>query len=127
MSAIKIDKKIEMNEFEIVKFQLFTHCFVSDIRLSDTELNILTFLGMQGEIKLSDFCKLATENGYLGSDIAVNSCLHKFERTKLFLKRGKWKKVIFLNPELKVHNKGTIVLDYRIIKKDDSEKMARVS
>lgn len=113
-----------MNEFEIVKFQVITHCFISDIYLNDTEFNLMALLGTQGQIRLIDFCRLAMEKGFLGTEISVNNCLSKIERTKLFLKKGVGKKIIYLNPDLNIIYKGTIVLDYIIVKRDESQKVA---
>lgn len=123
MAAVKIDKKIEMNTFEIVKFQLMTHCFVSDIQLNDTELNILSLLGtISGQIRSVDFCKFVVEKGYLGTTISVNNCLSGIEKSKLFLKKGSGKKLIYLNPDLKIISEGTVVLNYVIFKRGESKK-----
>jgi len=105
-----------MSEFEIVKFQLITHCFISGTHLNETELNILTFLGMKGEIRLIDFCKEAAEKEYLSSHTAVNNCLLRIAKSNLFLKKGAGKKLIYLNPNLNIQARGTILLNYKFVK-----------
>lgn len=122
MSGLKVNKKIEVDEIELVKFQLITHCFVSDIHLNETELRILSLLGVTGEIRLIEFCRLAVEKGLLGSETAVNNCLSKIEKSKLFLKKGTGKKNIYLNPEIGVafSKKDVVILNYLVFKKGDS-------
>lgn len=118
-SPTKAVRTIRMkDEFEITKFQLISHCFVADIKLNDTELNILSLLCITGEMRLMEFCKKAVESGFLGNETAVNNCVSKIEKTKLLLKRGSGKKVIYLNPEVQVFGKGTVIVEYRLIKVD---------
>lgn len=113
---IKITKKVRLSEFEIVKLQLLTHCFIKDIQLNGTELNILTLLGCMGEVRLIDFCRTAADKGYLSNYTAVNNCLSRIEKSKLFIKKGAGKKTIYLNPNIEIHSKGTIVLEHIFIK-----------
>ena len=115
-APIKVDKTVRMSEFEIVKFQLLTHCFIAEIHLNETELNILTLFGCSGEVRLIDFCRNAAEKGYLSNYTAVNNCLSRIEKSKLFLKKGAGKKLIYLNPSIEIYSKGTIVLNYKFIK-----------
>lgn len=118
MSAVQVKRSIKMeSDFEIVKFQIITHCFISKITLNETELNILALLGCLGEITLADFCVAAADAGYLGGETAVNNCLRRIEKTNLFIKKkGQGRKVIFLNPNINVEAKGSIVLNYTVFK-----------
>lgn len=111
-----VEKPIQLELFEIIKFQLISHCFLNNILLNETELNCLAFLGMRGESRLIEFCKLAVEMKFLGSTMAVNNCLARVERSKLFLKEGAGKKMIRLNPELGIQTKGNIFLNYKILR-----------
>lgn len=122
--ATKVDKKINVDEFELVKFQLLTHCFVEKLRLTETELNVMALLGTQKQIRLTHFCRLVVEKEFLGSEISVNNCLSKLERTEIFLKKGVGKKIICLNPILNIVHEGTVILDVRLIKRDDTQKVA---
>lgn len=116
MAVIKVEKIIKLNKIEIIRYQLMHHCFVKKIKISDTELNCLALLGELGEIRLSEFNKIAAKKGILGSPIAVSSCLSKIERSGLFVKKNNGKKVIFLNPELNIQTEGNIIIDLKLIK-----------
>lgn len=116
MQAIKIEKKVKLDKFELVKYQLIHHCFINRIKLSETELNCLALLGELGNIRLTDFCKKAADKSILGSPIAVSSCLSKIEKSKLFLKTGMGKKLIFLNPDLQIKSEGNIILEIKLFK-----------
>lgn len=116
MEAIKIEKVIKLNKFEIVKYQLMHHCFISNIKINDTELNCLSLLGELGSIRLTEFGKRASEKGFLGNPIAVNNCLSKIEKSNLFIKKGTGKKIIFLNPDLNIKSEGNIILELKLFK-----------
>lgn len=116
MSAIKVEKKIYLSKIEIVKYQLIHHCFMNNIRLSDTELNCLAFLGSLGSIRLTEFTRRAAEEGILSSNISVNNCLSKIEKSNLFIKKGAGKKIIFLNPILEIKSEGNILIELKLIK-----------
>lgn len=111
-----VNKPIKLDLFDIIKFQIITHCFVHKIRLNETDLNCLSLLGCKGEIRLIEFCRLAAETGIFGNPTAVSNCLSRIEATKLFIKKGAGKKIIFLNPELKIMTNGNILLDYKVVR-----------
>ena len=114
MAAIKIEKKVQLNKFEIIKYQLIHYCFIEKIKLSHTEVDCLAFLGELGKIRLSEFGKKAADRGILGNAISVNNCLSKLEGRGLFIKSEGGKKMIFLNPKLEIKSEGTIILDLKI-------------
>lgn len=116
MAVTKIEKIIKFSKSEIIRYQLMHHCFVKNIKISETELKCLALLGEVGQIRLSEFGKIAAAKGILGSSIAVTSCLSKIERSGLFLKKNNGKKIIFLNPELKIQSEGNIIIDLKLIK-----------
>lgn len=116
MQAIKINKEVRLNKVEIVKYQLMHHCFMSNIRLSDTELNCLAFLGSLGQLRLTEFAKKAAEASILSTPISVSNCLSKLEGRGLFVKKGTGKKIIFLNPDLNIKSEGNIIIELKLIK-----------
>lgn len=120
MGAIKIEKTVRLNKFEIVKYQLIHHCFMNKIRLSDTELNCLSYLGEVGSIRLTEFARRAAEKGILGNSNSVTNCLSKIEKSNLLLSKGIGKKIIYLNPDLGIMADGTIVIELKLIKLDEA-------
>lgn len=111
----QVDKRVRMTRWDIVKFQLMTHCYLFKIPVSEADLNCLTFLAMQGEQELTQFCTQAAEQKYFSSTQSVRNCLTKAEKKKLIKKEGKNKKKIYIHPELKIHAEGNILLDYKFL------------
>lgn len=116
MGATLVKKRVDLDKFYIVKYQLIHHCFINKIRLNDTELNCLALLGELGKIRLTEFCKIAENRGILSNSIGVNNCLGKIEDKKLHVKEGLGKKMLFLNPVLNIQSEGNIVLNLIIVK-----------
>lgn len=124
MGAIKVEKTVRLNRFEIVKYQLIHHCFMNRIKLTDTELNCLALLGEIGSIRLTEFAKRAVEKEFLGNSVSVTNCLSKIRRSNLFIEKGVGKKVIFLNPDLNIKSEGTLVIELKLIKLDEANVAA---
>lgn len=117
-----IRKTVEMNKREIVEYQLVHYCTVNDIQLNHTEIKLLALLGELGKIRLVDFGKKAVARQILSSVQAVNTAIQKLYRTKLYVKEGIGKKLIYLNPDLQIHADGNIILQITLIKRDESKK-----
>jgi len=112
--ANHITKKIQLGQRDIVKYQLLTHCFINDIKLSNNELDCLTLLGVSGEYSLSDFCIIAVEEKIFKTGQTVRNFLTKAVDLNLVLKKGTNKKKIYLNESLKIQTKGNIILDFKL-------------
>jgi len=129
-----VDKQVKMRLAEIVKFQLVTHCFINRIHISDLDLDCLTYLGILGEMKLTDFCndvaekrlkeKLRTwkqdpdrpkERSPEASPQTIRNVLIRLEKEKLLHKKVDNKKIIKLNPEINVVTQGNILLNYKFL------------
>lgn len=107
---------VRLSKFEIVKYQLIHYCFMKKVKINDTELDILSYLGELGKIRMSVFCEKAAKKGLLGTHQAVNTCLGKLLRSDLYVKEGVGKKKIYLNPKLKIYAEGNIVITIKLIK-----------
>lgn len=111
----QVDKRVKMTRRDIVKFQLMTHCYLSNIPVSESDLECLTFLAMKGEQELTSFCNMAHDEKIFSSTQSVRNCLTKAEKKNLIKKEGKNKKKIYINPDMKVHTTGNILLDYKFL------------
>lgn len=120
MKFKSVEKALETDLFSAVKFQIMFYCFEKDINLSRTELDCLTLLGCRGRMRLTEFNELAAEMKILGSAPAVNNCLARIEKSKLFLKEGAGKKFIYLNPAMGVETKGNLFLVFKLGCVDES-------
>jgi hypothetical protein len=114
----QVRKTVRMDLWNIVKFQLVTHCILKDLNVSDLDLNCLTFLAIGGEQPLTEFCDAATKNKIFGSSQSVRSAITKAERKNLIEKTGGYNKLVKINPELKIQVSGNILLDYKFVRVD---------
>ena len=111
----QIDKKVKMSQWDIVKYQLMTHCYLSKISVSESDLECLTLLAIEGENELTHFCNKAFDKKIFSSTQSVRNCLNKAERKQLIKKEGKNKKKIYINPEISIHSNGNILLDFKFL------------
>jgi hypothetical protein len=111
----QVDKRVKMSRWDIVKYQLMTHCYLAKVPVSESDLNCLTFLAISGEQELTQFCNEASKSSIFSSTQSVRNSLTKAEKKNLIKKEGKNKKKIYINPELKIHSKGNILLDFKFL------------
>jgi hypothetical protein len=112
----QVRKTVRMDLWNIVRFQIATHCTLKQMNVSDLDLNCLTFLALGGEQPLTEFCDTATKNKIFGSSQSVRSAITKAEKKNLVIKNGGYNKLIKLNPDLKVQTTGNILLDYKFLR-----------
>ncbi len=111
----KVDKRVRIDKWGVVKYQILTHCYLNKINISESDLNCLTYLAIEGDQELTSFCNKAHLLKIFSSIQSVRNCLTKIEKKNLIKKEGKNKKRIFINPELNIHSKGNIFLDYKFV------------
>ena len=111
----QVNKRVKMTTWDVVKFQLLTHCYLNKIAVSDAELNCLTYLAMEGDQELTSFCNKAHSKEIFSSTQSVRNCLTKAEKKHLIKKEGKNKKKIFIHPDIRVQCDGTILLDFKFL------------
>ena len=112
----QVQKKVMMSRRDVIKFQILTHCYINRITLSDSDLECLTLLSIVGQIELSSFCfEASDEHAVFKSEQTVRNCINKCEKNTLVIKDSKNKKIILLNPDLKVQTEGDILLDYKFL------------
>lgn len=112
----QVRKTVRMDLWNIVRFQIATHCTLKQMNVSDLDLNCLTFLALGGEQPLTEFCDTATKNKIFGSSQSVRSAITKAEKKNLVVKNGDYNKLIKLNPDLKIQTTGNILLDYKFVR-----------
>lgn len=111
----QVNKRVKLDRFEIVKYQILTHCYLNKISVSEADLNCLTYLALEGDQELTSFCQKAHVKNIFSSIQSVRNCLTKAEKKHLIKKEGKNRKKIFINPDLKVFSNGNILLDYKFL------------
>lgn len=115
-----VDKKVQMELSDIIKYQIITYCYINKIVLNESDLECLTLLGVTGKRDLSDFC---VDASYIYKNTqTIRNCMVKMEKYGLIEKNGtKRSKVIYLNPIMNIQVSGNIVLDYKIIHLDTTK------
>ena len=111
----KVDKRMKMNRWDVIKFQLLTYCYLYKIQVSDADLECLTLLALEGDQELTSFCNKANDKKIFSSIQSVRNCLTKAEKKNLLVKEGKNKKKIYINPTLNIQSAGNILLNYQFL------------
>jgi hypothetical protein len=111
----KVDKRVRMGWVEIIRYQLFTHCYLEKLQVSDADIDTLTLLACDGETELTSFCDKVFALQIFKSTQTVRNAITKAEKKGLILKEGKSKKRIFINPDVKIQCEGNIMLDYKFL------------
>lgn len=108
-------KKSKMDTWNIIKYQILTHCFLENINVSDSDLQCLVLLSIKGESELTAFCSDVYERNIFKSPQTVRNAISKAEKKNLIIKEGKSKKRISINPKLNLQTQGNILLDYKFL------------
>jgi hypothetical protein len=116
----QVQKRVKMPKWNIVKFQILTHCYINKITMSESDLDCLTLLSFNQPIELSNFCLDASseEDWIFKSPQTVRNSINKAEKNKLVIKDPNNKKLIMLNSDLKIQTDGIILLDYKFLSHD---------
>jgi hypothetical protein len=119
----QVQKKVKMPKWDIVKFQILTHCYINRITMSESDLDCLTLLSFNQPIELSNFCLDASseEDWIFKSPQTVRNSINKAEKNELVIKDPTNKKMIMLSPNIKVQTEGVILLDYKFLSNDTQE------
>jgi len=114
----QVQKRVIMSKKDVIKFQILTHCYINHIAMSESDLDCLTLLSSLGPIELTHFCYEASdEYGIFKSEQTVRNCINKCEKNNLVIKDSANKKIVLLNPDLKVQTEGDVLLDFKFLGK----------
>lgn len=119
----QVQKRVKLPKWDIVKFQILTHCYINRITMSESDFNCLTLLSFNEPIELSDFCLDASseEDWIFKSPQTVRNSINKAVKSGLVVKDTSDKKMIKINPNLKIQTEGVILLDYKFLSNDTKE------
>lgn len=131
----KVQKSGLLNQWDIIKFQIMLDCHLNKISVSDSDLDCLTLLAINGESELTAFCNAACneeerdrnhtliyEKEILKSPQSVRNSINKIESKKLIVKNGKSKKTISVNPIMKIQTTGNIFIEVKFLYKDETQE-----
>lgn len=116
-----VAKTAKITKAAAIKYQLITHCFIENIHLSNSDLDCLIELALLKEAELNSFCKHLFEKKIFKSAQTVRNSLNKSEKNYLIVKSGRNRKVIQINPDIKIQTEGNILLDYKLLALESEE------
>jgi hypothetical protein len=113
----QVQKRVKMPKWDLVKFQILTHCYINKVSLSESDLSCLTLLSFNQPIELTDFCyDASSEEGWIfKSPQTVRNSINKSEKNNLIVRNDDNKKLIMLNPDMKIQTEGVVLLDYKFL------------
>lgn len=116
MIVNKVNKKVRSNRDKVVKYQILTYCFFNDIKISNTELKLLTYLSMSNGIEINDLCEQLSVKCIYRTKQSARNAISKVEKKKLILKDGNArKKRVYISNDMSVETEGVILLDIKIL------------
>lgn len=131
----QIRKSGHMDLWTIVKFQVTLHCHLNNIVISESDVECITLLAMNGETELTTFCNAACEvderledsslpydHEIFKTPQSVRNSINKIENIGLIKKKGKSKKKIFVDPTMKLQSEGNIFIEIKFLRKDESQE-----
>lgn len=114
MSQVQVNKWIGkklLGKRDIIKLQVLLHCHLNKIHLNTNDLDYLSELAIKEETPLSEYCDWMVSSGLCGSEGSARQIVDGLKEKKLVLKEGKNRKVVKLNPLMKIQNKGNIMVE----------------
>jgi hypothetical protein len=118
----QVTKKVKMSLTSVVKYQVLTYCYLNDINVTNSDLDCLTLLALEGETELTEFCNLGYDNDVFKSPQSVRNAITKAEKKGLVVKHGDGRKVIEINPEMSIQTAPPILLDFKFAAVESKEK-----
>lgn len=130
MEVNKVQKKIRVTPYDLVKYQIITNfIFFKKEHLIPSDIEILTMLALWGPVELSKFCNAAAKRLYGSVELEefsvraqnVRNRISKLEKRKIVVKSKDNKKLIQITPSIDIYRKGNILLDYNLLSIESSK------
>lgn len=131
----KVEKTGKMNLWEIIKFQVHLHVHLNEISISESDIECLTLLAMNGKPELTSFCNAAClfdernkdhdldyEREIFKSPQSVRNSINKLKNIGLIKKNGKSKKTIQVDSSLGIQASGNILIQVKFLRLDESKE-----
>jgi DNA-binding MarR family transcriptional regulator len=125
MEVNRITKKLRITPQDSVRYQLITSIiFFRKETLTPSELDILVYLALEGEVELGKFCNETTKKMYVIEKMEQFSTKAQNVRNIInkLVKRGfidkslePGRKSIKVHPEIEIHYQGNVLLDYNFL------------
>ena len=122
LNGIVVEKRARVTRTDIIKYQLVTFCFFKSITLTKLDLDFLVELAIRKKVELNVFCKEIGGPGKIfSSPQGARNAINKAGFKDLVIKRGKNKKLLYINPDINLQVEGKIMLDYKFLVSEPKE------
>lgn len=122
MKALVVDRKVELEMFDIIRFQIHFYCFIHNIRIAPAQLDALAYLGMWGEMNISDFCQQITDIELFTHPQTVRNFVIKCTKDGFIVRKGLGNKNIELSDIFELQRTGTILINMKVYHVDKSQE-----
>jgi hypothetical protein len=109
-----VEKKIQMELYDIIRFQITTHCFLNNIRLSPAQMDTLSYLAMWGEMNISDFCEQIVQHEIFTNPQTVRNFIIKCVKDNYVERKGTGSKLIVLSSTFDLVTVGSMVINLKM-------------
>jgi hypothetical protein len=120
--ALVIEKNVPLSLFDIIRYQMHFYCFMNNIRIAPAQLDTLSYLGLWGEINISDFCQQVTDLELFTNPQTVRNFIIKCVKDGYIIRKGLGNKNIELSNVFSLLNSGTILINLKVYHADQIEK-----
>jgi len=108
----KVEKKVNLSNTDIIKYQILTYCFLKNIQISNADLNCLSKLAKLDSVTLTQFCESISEDGIFKSPQSCRNAIQKAKLKGLVIKDGK---KISIVDDINLQHEGNIFLDFKFL------------
>jgi hypothetical protein len=116
MIVRKVDKKVKSNRDKVIMYQILTYCFFKDIKVSGTELELLTEVSKHNGIEINDLCEQLSEKCIYRTKQSARNAITKVEKKTLIIKDGDIrKKRVWISEDIEVETHNAILLDMKVL------------
>lgn len=120
--ALVIEKNVPLSLFDIIRYQMHFYCFMNNIRIAPAQLDTLSYLGLWGEINISDFCQQVTDLELFTNPQTVRNFIIKCVKDGYIIRKGLGNKNIELSNIFSLLNSGTILINLKVYHADQIKK-----
>ena len=93
--------------------EINTYCFLNNIRISPAQMDTLAYLGMWGEMNISDFCEQVVTEEIFGNPQTVRNFIIKCVKDKLVIRKGMGNKVIVLSEDFELLKENNFLINIK--------------
>tara|TARA_R110001592_G_scaffold255416_1_gene519015 strand:- start:65994 stop:66350 length:357 start_codon:yes stop_codon:yes gene_type:complete len=116
MIVKKVNKNVRCGMDKVIKYQILTHCFFNDIKVSVAELKLLTELSKNNGIEINDLCEKLKGKCVYRTKQSARNAISKVEKKDLILKDGDTrKKRVYISDDINVQAEGMVFLEIKIL------------